>query len=463
MTSMTRALAAMAMLLAACSGQAATTTTDIDGPPTTRAPVTTTSTLPVQEVQIQNCSAPPVTFSPLCEIYELLETWYVDVPIDPATLASAAVEGLNQYSTDEVAEPPRTLFCAVPHVAFTPLCDAIADRMETSQIPVGPAVEAAMSHMIDAGLDPFTYYLPPGQTGAFRLNGIVGGVGVLLDARDAVGSKCTTITDVCRLEVVAVLEDNPGEAAGVEVGDLITAIDEQPVDGRGFTAVVAQIAGDETGEVVLTVDRDGSLTKITVERAALSVPTVRYGVPVADVGYIRIPDFELDVPALVTDSLEEIAEQAPSTLVVDLRDNPGGYVDAYVDVADEFVDDGLLMVSEAPDEYLEYPAEPGGAATSPRLLVLVNQGTASAAEILAGTLRDRRGAVLIGSNTFGKDAVQIPFTLRNGGEFYIAVARWSTPSGDTAGDGGLTPDLTVEWPEDVEIEEIIDIALKAAS
>lgn len=461
---MIRRLAVAALLLAACSAPATTSSTSTENLPTTTQPeVATTTSTAAQDVRVQNCASPPVTFSPLCEIYDLLETWYVDVPLDPDALATAAVTGLNGFTTTVTEEPPRTLFCAVPHEAFVALCNAVAARVEAAQIPVGPAVEAAMSHMIDVGLDQFTYYLPPGRTGAFRLNGIVGGIGVLLDARDAAGSKCTTVTDVCRLEIVAVLEDDPGAAAGLVVGDVITAVDGQTVEGRGFTAIVTEIAGDETGQVVLTIDRGGSSSEFSIERTELTARTVEYGVPVTDVGYLRIPDFELDIPRLVTDSLLEIANESPSTLIVDLRDNPGGYVDAYVEVADEFVDGGLLMISEAPNEYLEYPAEEGGAATSPRLLVLVNQGTASAAEILAGTLRDRREAVIIGSNTFGKDAVQIPFSLRNGGEFYVAVARWSTPAGDTAGNGGLTPDRPVEWPAGVSVEEIIDIALEAAS
>lgn len=452
-----------ALLLAACTTSPTTSPSSPGGGTTTRPPAASTTTTAEQDVRIQNCASPPVTFSPLCEIYDLLETWYVDVPLDPETLATAAVAGLNEYSTADTEEPPRTLFCAIPHEAFAPLCDAIAERMETTQLPVGPAVEAAMSHMIDVGLNPFTYYLPPGQTGAFRLNGIVGGVGVLLDARDAAGSKCSTIADVCRLEVVAVLEDNPGAAAGLEVGDLIVAVDGRSVVDRGFTSVVADIAGDETGEVLLTIERQGTTSEIEISRAEISVPTVEYGVPVDDVGYLRIPDFELDVPDLVRDSLLEISDESPSTLVIDLRDNPGGYVDAYVEIADEFVDGGLLMTSEAPNERLEYSADNGGTATTPRLLVLVNQGTASAAEILAGTLRDRREATIIGTNTFGKDAVQIPFSLRNGGEFYVAVARWFTPDGDTAGNGGLTPDRTVEWPSRLSVEEIIAIALEAAS
>jgi carboxyl-terminal processing protease len=459
MVNVSRLLAAV-VLLAACTSQtAATTTSSSSG---TFPPPPPTTSIPVVGLEMQSCVSPPVTFSPLCEIYELLDTWYVDAPVDAVALADVAVRGLRDFTTTETEEPPRTLFCAIPDQAFVPLCEELVDRVRNSQIPVGPAVEAAMSYMIDVGLDPFTYYLPPDQTGAFRLNGIVGGIGVLLDARDAAGSKCSEVISPCQLEVVVVLEENAGEEAGLEVGDVITSVNSQSVEGRGFTAIVSEIAGDESGEVALTVERDGATIEFDIERREVAVPTVEYGLPFEDIGYVRIPDFELDVPTLVSDSLAEISARNPSLLVVDLRDNPGGYVDALLQIADEFVDGGTVMVSDSTDEHLEYPAEPGGLATEPGLLVLVNQGTASAAEILAGTLRDRREAIVLGTSTFGKDAVQIPFTLRNGGEFYVAVARWSTPNGTTVGDGGLSPDLEVTWPEAATVHEVVEIALEAA-
>lgn len=458
-----------ALLLAACTSIGTTETAP--SPSATVGPATPTSsataattTLPAFELEMQNCASPPITFSPLCEIHELLETWYVDAPVDNDHLADLAVRGLESYTTAETEEPPRTLFCAIPDQAFVALCESLAELVASEQIPVGPAVEAAMSYMIDLGLDPFTYYLPPEQAGSLRLNGIVGGIGVLLDARDAAGSKCSEVAGPCRLEVVVVLEENPGAEAGLLVGDVITSVNGQSVDGRGFADIVSTIAGDETGEVAIAVEREDASLEFVIERRELLVPTVEFGVPFDDIGYLRIPDFEFDVPQLVFDSLVDIATEGddPSTLVVDLRDNSGGYVDAYLAIADEFVDGGTVMVSEAPDEYLEYPASPGGIATDPRLVVLVNRGTASAAEILATTLRDRRDAVIVGTSTFGKDAVQIPFTLRNGGEFYVAVARWSSPNGTTVGNGGLAPDREVSWPQDATVHEVVEIALEAA-
>lgn len=461
---MRRLFLAFLVVVPACASPPDAGNTTLPGPVTTLPSVPApTTTEPALEVDVQSCQSPPVTFSPLCEAYELLETWYMDAPIDPEALAAVAVRGLEEFTSTDTETVPRTLFCAIPDPAFSVLCDELARQVQESSVPVGPAVEAALAHMVDFGLDPFTYYLPPDQAGSVRLNGIVGGIGIVLDARDAAGSKCARISEACSLEVVIVLDDNPGDEAGLLPGDLITGVDGETVIGQSFTAVVSLIAGDERGDIELTIERDSQELEVVMERRDLAIPTVEAGIAADGVGYLKIPDFEMDVPELVAGALEDLAVEDPETIVVDLRDNPGGYVDAFVEVADFFVDGGIVMTSEATGESLEYEATAGGLATSERLVVLVNKGTASAAEILAGALRDRRGAVLVGTDTFGKDTVQIPFELRNGAELYVAVARWSTPDGDTVTNGGLAPDYELSWPPGVEAPEIVDIALEAVS
>ena len=326
-----------------------------------------------------------------------------------------------------------------------------------------PSIEHAVAAMTDLGLDPFTYYLTPELAGSFRPNGVVGGIGVLLDAMDAAGSKCTLVGPACPLEIVFVVEDNPGSEAGLLAGDQILEVDGVSVDGQGFLATASAIAGDETGIVQIKIDRDGAILDFTIERAALSVPTVIADITQSGVGYLRIPDFERDIPFLVGQALESLNEVGPSTIVIDLRDNPGGLVDAVVQVASEFIDGGQVLQNFGPNGDPEYPASAGGMATSQRLVVVVNKGTASAAEILAGALRDRRNAVVIGSNTFGKDAIQIPFELRNGGELYVAVARWVSPNGESVSGGGLTPDRLIELLVGMTNEEVVEAALDAAS
>lgn len=462
MTRVNKLLPALAVILAAC-GLVAEPATTSSSATNTVAPVATTTTLAEQRLEVQNCGAPPVTFSALCEVYELIQEWHVDRPIADDVLADAALDALRNHTPAATEEKPRTLFCAIPSESFVDFCEELASMVWEAEIAVGPAVDEAVVAMTDLGLDPFTYYVPPEQVGSFRQNGVVGGVGVLLDATNSVGSKCARIDETCPLEIVFVLENNPGAEAGLMAGDQILSVDGETVNGKGFAATATSIAGDESGLVTISVDRDGQTLDFEIRRSLISVPTVDVSLPQANVGYLRIPDFEADIGRLVEDALESLTEASPATIVVDLRDNPGGFVDSVLDVADQFLSGGTIVATSGPDENFEYPASSGGLATSERLIVLVNRGTASAAEILAGALRDQRSAVVVGTNTFGKDAVQIPFVLRNGGELYVAVARWSTPSGATAGNGGLTPDRELELPVDVSVEDLVQAALDAAS
>lgn len=425
-------------------------------------PASTTPTLAESielPVAVQDCTTPQVGFSPLCETYDLIQQWHMDRPIDPAKLAEAALVGLDSYTTDLVEQPPRTLFCAIPDLAFTTLCDRLGERVGSSSMPVAGGVEAAVVSMASTGLEPFTYYLPPEQAGSYRANGLVGGLGVLLDARNAVGSKCVQITESCPLEVVFVLEDNPGSAAGLIAGDRIVEIDGDPVEGLGFVETATRIAGDESGSIEIELDRDGESIVLSIERAPLVVPTVEIDVPRPGVGYLRIPDFESDIPVLVSDGLTELTSQGLDRLILDLRDNPGGYIDAAVKVASEFIEQGVVVRTEGPGQDQEYLALGGGTALGPRLTVVVNGGTASAAEILATALHDRRDAEVIGEATYGKDAVQIAFELNNGGEFNVAVARWLSPSGTTVAGTGVIPDRVVEVPSTLSPTQLAELAI----
>lgn len=451
-----------ALVISACTGGAAEVTTTTTTVPVTRATTTPSTSIPLP-VQIDDCSAPPVPFSPLCEAYELIQEWHVDRPLNVAILAAASIEGLDSYVTSETADPPRALICAIPDPAFEELCEHLAARIDASSIPVGPAMEAAVIGMTDHGLDPFSYYVPPDQVGVFRSNGVVGGVGVLLDATDSVGSKCARVAATCPLRIVFVVEDNPAAEAGLLAGDVITAIDGVSVEGLGFVEAVSQIAGDETGVVEITVERDDDGIEVfEIERAELTVPTVEIDIPEPGVGLIRIPDFEQDIPDLVREALVELIDSGISTLVVDLRDNPGGFIDASILVMSEFIEEGVVLKTSAPNEEAELTALGDGVATEVSLIVLVNGGTASAAEITATALRDRRGAVIVGEPTFGKNAVQIPFELRNGGEFYVAVAHWTSPDGESVAEGGINPDHVLSLPADLTPEELVALSLEAA-
>ena len=342
MTVMSKRIVVLLLVLAACSSapEVATTTTSVETAPdsTSRATVTTT-TLRIP-VEIDDCSAPSAPFSPLCESYDLIQEWHVDRPFDAETLAQAAIAGIDEFATDATEPPPRTLICAIPDAAFAPLCERVGARMGAASVPLAPIIEAAVTSMTDVALDPFSYYVPPDQVGSFRANGVVGGIGVLLDATDAVGSRCLRVTAACPLRIVFVVEDNPAEAAGLVPGDVITAIDGEGVDGLGFVEAAGRLAGDETGDVDVTVDRGGTPQLFTITRSALVVPTVEVAVTQPGVGWIRIPDFEEDMADLVREGLLDLLDGGIDTLVVDLRDNPGGYIDVSVLIMSEFIGDG---------------------------------------------------------------------------------------------------------------------------
>lgn len=455
-------LIAVVLAVVACgSGQVDTTSTSAVSVPS--AVITTTSmadsTVPME---VDDCVAPQVTFATLCEVYQLIDKWHIDRPANGAVLAAAAMEGLGAFETDETEEPPRTLICAVPDSQFTELCNEVQRRVSEERMPVGPAIEAAVLRMTNSALDAFSYYLPPDQVGGYRSNGVVGGIGALLDATDAVGSKCARVTQICELRVVFVLDDNPAAEAGLEPGDVITAVDGTSVDGLGFVEAGTLIAGDETGIVNLSVRRDEETLDLTITRAPLMVPSVEVEVPMEGIGYLRIPDFEADIPQLVNDALDALDEIGYHTVVVDLRDNPGGFVDAAVYVISEFVDGGVILIESDRSDEQEIEALEGGQAVDKRIIVLVNEGTASAAEITAMALRDRRGATIVGTTTYGKHAVQLPFDLDNGGQLLIAIADWAGPSGVSVKGTGLEPDVTVDLPQNLDVEELVEIALESA-
>ena len=469
MSGMRLLFGAVLLLLAACvvgSGEGGTTIRTVPIGSTSApaasipTPTTPTTTLAAIPVEIEDCTTPQVWFSPLCEAYDLAQEWHMDRPIDPHALATAALVGLEDFSSDVAQAAPRTLICAIPDAAFTPLCDELAERASVSSIPIGDAVEAAVTAMASTGLEQFSYYVPPELVGSYRSNGVVGGLGLLLDATDAAGSKCVRITKTCPLEIVFVLEDNPGAEAGLEPGDRITEVDGEPVDGLGFIDTATRIAGNETGAVEIDVEREDENIEFIIERAPLVVPTVEIDLPQPGTGYILIPDFESDIPELVHQGLVDLTEEPMERLVVDLRDNPGGFLDATLDVATEFITGGVVVQTIGPDEDFVYEAGVDGLAIGPEITVLVNEGTASAAEILAAALRDRRGAVIIGEPTFGKDAVQIAFEMNNGGEFNVAVARWLSPSGTTVSGTGVLPDRTIELPRSMATSELADLAFE---
>lgn len=455
----------LAVVVVACgttSTTPSTVTLPTTAPPTTTtstAPTTTTTVSPSVEYTVDDCDVAPITFALLCDVYELIAAHHVDAPFDPAGLAAGAQLGVDSYEPTTPEEGPETFVCAIPHEAFERICDSVSDRVQAGAGDIEDVVESGVESMISYSLDPFTYYIPPELSGALTEDGIVAAVGLLLEIAHPAGSPCTVAQQPCRLRVVLAVTEGPAYEAGLRQGDVILAIDGSTTEGITLVQAASMLDGPEGSEVALSVERpDGSQEEIVVERRPPPVPTLVAERVSDDVGYIRLPDFNADIPQFLHATLAEF--EGADALVLDLRDNPGGYVDVATLVASEFLSDGLVMRTEAPGEVLDYPVQEGGLATAgPDLIVVVNGGSASASEILAAVLQERGRATIAGQATFGKDTVQIGFPLVNDGELRVTVARWVTPEGSTVAGVGVVPDVIVEIPPDASPEEVVDLVL----
>jgi len=241
------------------------------------------------------------------------------------------------------------------------------------------------------------------------------------------------------------------------------------VDGVSIVGVtlyeaIGLIRGPEGTEVTLLIEREGVAEpfEVTVTRARLEIAITEVELRDDGIGYIRLYDFSATAGERMVEGLEELLAQEPQAIIFDLRGNPGGWLDQAVDVADLFLDDGAILIERWSDgREKSFEAHPGDVGEDVPLVVLVDRGSASAAEIVAGALQDRERAVLIGELTFGKGSVQRPFTLSDGSELRVTAALWFTPNNRAIHGDGLAPDIEVPWPEE-EVEPDVDPQLERA-
>lgn len=307
-----------------------------------------------------------------------------------------------------------------------------------------------------AGLeDPYTYFNEPvvAQSESDALAGQYGGIGVQV-RRDEQGQF-----------VLYPFRDGPAAAVGVQDGDVLLAIEGQPLGLDERLDVVDQMLRGEVGEgrgVTIRVRRatDGDEHEYFIEFAVVTVPSVVWRVLAEDarLGYIQIISFTGRTPDELRTALDDLKTQGVAALVLDLRNDAGGLLQESVEVASEFLDGGVVFYEQRRDEKEATYASEGGAALDQPLAVLVNGGTASAAELVAGAIRDRDRGILIGQKTYGKGSVQLIFRLSDESSIHITSAEWLTPGGTSLNGNGLEPDQPmIPDPEgrDVELGEAV--------
>jgi carboxyl-terminal processing protease len=314
-------------------------------------------------------------------------------------------------------------------------------------------IQGAIDGMVGALEDPYSAYMSPEELRKAResIGGEFSGVGAEVTTRptDSSADTCATIGPSCRLVVVAPIDGSPAERAGIRAGDVITAVDGRTVDGETLDEAIARVRGPRGSRVTLTLLRDGG--------APFDVPIVRDTIVSRQVEtrdlaggtatYIRVSGFSDNAARQFASAVRAAREQGVTKFVVDLRDNPGGYVTAARAMASQFIDEGPIFWEEAADgTQVATNAESGGAATDAdvRVAVLVNGGTASASEIVAGALQDTGRGTLVGETTFGKGTIQqwVDLTAESGG-FRLTIAKWLTPDKRWIHEQGLEPDVVV--------------------
>lgn len=350
--------------------------------------------LPVQPTAApEQLSATPedmqTLFAPFWEAWNIVHSEFVDQPLDDVTLMRGAIRGMMEAVGDK-----QTFYM-----------DPVVYEAETS-----------------------------------TLSGEYEGIGAFVD----------TTGDY--LSIISPIEGSPAEAAGLKPGDLIVAIDGVDMTGTPPEEARQKVIGPAGTTVTLSVAREGQEEPLEfiITRAKITIPSVTGKMLENDIAYIDINQFGDKTTSELNTVLEELIPQNPKGIIIDLRNNGGGYLQTSIEVASEFIDKGVILYERYGDGSRDtYNALGNGRATDLPIVVLVNEGSASASEILAGALQDYERAKLVGVITYGKGSVQqwIPLSDENGAA-RVTIARWLTPDERLIDGVGLTPDFTVELTED---------------
>ncbi len=309
----------------------------------------------------------------------------------------------------------------------------------TEEVTREDKINGAIKGMVAAYGDPYTVYFPPVESAAFAedISGNFSGVGMEIGMRDNI------------VTIISPLPGTPAEKAGLLSKDKIVKIDGESTESMTIDEAVRRIRGEKGTVVNLSIYREGEteFREIAVTRDTINVPTVATEI-IGDVFVVRLYSFNAIAESKMQEAMREYTESSATSMVLDLRGNPGGYLQSAVAIASYFLPAGKVVVREhfgEGNEERQYRSQGKMLKKMPnKLVVLVDGGSASASEILAGALKEHGAATIVGETTFGKGSVQELIDLPDGSSVKITVARWLTPEGMSISDGGLAPNITIK-------------------
>ncbi|MFQ5942050.1 MAG: S41 family peptidase [Anaerolineales bacterium] len=341
--------------------------------------------------------------------------------------------------------------------------DILQDDYVDQPLDSETLMRGAIRGLVDSLEDPHTSYMDPDQflQANLPLDGEYEGIGAWVDSESEY------------LTIISTMPGSPAEAAGLQPGDEVIGVNGEDVGGLDPSLVIRQVLGPAGTPVTLTIRREGLADPFDVEiiRQKIDLPSIQSEMLEDNIAYVQLLTFGADTAGDLNRALKDLLNDDPVGLILDLRGNGGGFLNSSVDVASEFIPDGVILIERfGDDEETIYEARSGGRAIDIEMIVLVDGGTASASEIVAGAIQDHGRGLLVGETTFGKGSVQNWVELSdNEGAIRVTIARWYTPDDRLIHGIGLTPDVEILIPEtgfdegeDPQLEEAIRLLLGEA-
>lgn len=343
-------------------------------------------------------------------------------------------------------------------IPFWETWEIVHDQYIDQPVDNTTLMRGAISGMLDSLGDQHTSYMDPDQymQANIPMDGEYEGIGAWVDTTSEY------------LTIISPMPNSPAEEVGLIPGDQVIMIDGEDMTGIDGSLVIRKVLGPAGSKVVLTIRREGKPEPfdVTIIREKIIIPSVESKMLEENIGYVQILTFGADTRSELRKNLEGLLEQNPIGLIVDLRNNGGGYLQTAVEVGSEFIAEGVILYEDYgyDDGMEEFNAHKGGLATEIPLVLLVNEGSASASEIVAGAIQDHQRGPLVGATTFGKGSVQNWIELRNNqGAVRVTIARWLTPDKRQIHETGLTPKFLVEFTEEdflAELDPQLDKAIE---